>query len=448
MFIRADWPVPARPRQRGRSCAGRAVVTFAIALTAGLPWLAFAAAGDLDTTFNQTGKRVIEFNVQPPINTQANGVAVQKDGKVVLALTEFPAGGRTSFALIRLNRDGSTDASFGGGVVVLDLGTAPAEANAVAVQKDGKIVAAGYADFGVNEMIVARYTSTGTLDTTFGLTHMGLTAIAFSQTTNSVAQAIALQKDGRILVAGSATDMGGGYDFAVARLGTDGIKDGEFDGGGVTTDFGGDDLANAIALQGDGKIVVAGRTVQGNEYNFALARYKRDGTLDPSFGQNGKLTTDFGFREAAGGVAVRTDGRIVAAGVSWNPAGGAAIALARYQKNGRLDHSFGQGGRVRSDLGDQTDDPFLPAMVMQGDGKIVVVGARLANQNFDFLVARYQPNGRLDRSFNHDGWDAIDFGGTDRAASVAMGPNGRIVPAGATADAAGSRAIVARYLSR
>ncbi len=178
---------------------------------------------------------------------------------------------------------------------------------------------------------------------------------------------------------------GGSGDFAVARYNAGGILDTSFGTGGkVTTNFGGDDRGFSVALQDDGKIVVAGTKFAGGSGDFALARYNAAGSLDATFGTGGKVTTNFGGYDRGLSVAIQSDGMIVAAGTS--PGGGSAdFALARYNAIGALDTTFGTGGKVTTDFGGNDD---VRSVTIQSNGKIVVVGNN-GGGSPDFALARY-----------------------------------------------------------
>jgi uncharacterized delta-60 repeat protein len=204
-----------------------------------------------------------------------------------------------------------------------------------------------------------------------------------------------------------------------------GVLDPTFSGDGKqTTDFGfgADDQGTGVALQGDGKIVVAGVAGGGATGNdFALARYNPNGTLDPNFSGDGKRRTSFGGSDQATGVAIQANGRIVAVGY-----GGPGGVLARYNPDGSLDTSFSGDGK-------QTTNFLAPnGVAIQANGKIVVAGvARGGPTVNDFALARYNPNGSLDTSFSGDGKETTSFGGSDdRATGVAIQANGRIVVVG------------------
>ncbi len=263
----------------------------------------------------------------------------------------------------------------------------------------------------------------GSLDPTFD--NDGSLTTDFG-TTNDQAFAVAVQPDGKIVVAGRAF-IGGTTDFALARYNPDGSLDTSFDTDGkVTTDFlANNDIAQAVALQPDGKIVVAGfARVPGNRDNFALARYNPNGSLDTSFETDGKVIPTFGSSdEEAFAVAVQADGKIVAAGIDSN----ADFALVRLNQDGTLDTSFDTDGKVMTAFGSGGGE--ARAIALQADGKIVVAGFTALNI-IDFALARYNPNGSLDTSFDIDGKVTYNSGATDLPYGVAVQPDGKIVVAG------------------
>lgn len=226
-------------------------------------------------------------------------------------------------------------------------------------------------------------------------------------------------------------------DFTAQSLGDLDVSFGN--GGKVATEFfGSQGYADvlALALQPDGKLVVAGDASDGGKDHFALARYSVDGSLDPSFGTGEKVTTDFsGVYEYPQAVVIQTDGKIVAGGALSRDTSDAStqdFALARYNSDGTLDASFGSGGKVTTDIFGNRDDLF--AIALQPDGKLVAAGrARHTNSNdsFDWVLARYLSNGSLDPSFGSGGKVTADFfGRLDGASGVCIQPDGRIVVAG------------------
>ncbi len=336
----------------------------------------YNADGSLDTSFSSDGKVSTAIG---SYGDEAQAIAIQPDGKIVAA-GYSNNGSNDDFALARYNVNGTLDTSFSSdGKVTTDIGSGEEDiAYAVAVQSDGKIVAAGYSG---SAFALVRYTADGSLDTGFDTDGKVTTAIG---TNDNTAYALAVQSDGKIVAAGYS-----GSEFALVRYTANGSLDTSFGTGGkVTTAIGSIiDTVRAVAIQSDGKIVVAGNSDNGSDDDFALARYTADGSLDTSFSSDGKLTTDFGSNDVdrAYAVAVQSDGKIVAAGYGNHD----DFALARYTADGSLDTSFGAGGKVTTDLG--SGDVEALAMALQPDGKIVAAGF----SGDDFALARYHGFGRL-----------------------------------------------------
>ena len=212
----------------------------------------------------------------------------------------------------------------------------------------------------------------------------------------------------------------------------DGDLDTSFGTGGkvVTSFLGQDDFVRSVAIQSDGKIVVAGETKNGTYDEFALARYNPDGTLDTSFGNSGgkMITNSNNNGDHARSVAIQSDGKIVLAGAGDNT-GNDDFALYRYNTDGSLDSSFGTGGKVFTAVGSGND--FAESVAIQSDGKIVVAGYSYNGSNDDFALVRYNTDGSLDTSFDSDGKVTTDVGsGSDVANSVAIQSDGKIVAAG------------------
>jgi uncharacterized delta-60 repeat protein len=334
-----------------------------------------------------------------PSFATGSGVAIQTDGRIVTAGAVF--GSPNHFALARYNVDGSFDTSFGtGGKVVTDFGsTVPF---GLLIQPDGKIVLAGGAN-GSHDFGVARFNVNGSFDTSFGTG--GKVTTNFGGT-STVGYGVARTPDGKIVVAGIKEFVGSGfdYDFAVARYNNDGSLDSSFGAGGkVTTDFAStDDIPYSVTVQANGKIVVAGMTDPGAAANFGLVRYNVDGSLDASFGTGGKVVTDFGAKlEAGNGVTMQADGKIVVAGFSIS-GGHSDFVMARYNSDGNLDASFGSGGKVTANFGLNSDEAI--SVVIQPDGKILVGGSTSGGPGTgaDYALARFNSDGSLDTSFGND----------------------------------------------
>jgi uncharacterized delta-60 repeat protein len=411
-----------------------------IALTAG-PTL--AAPGDLDAAFGGDGRVTTSFASGFAV---ARAVAVQDDGKVVAVGETRGQGGR--FALARYNPNGSLDTTFGGdGRVTTNFTTGTDSAFGVAVQANGNIVAVGGARGSGGRFALARYNPNGTPDVTFG----GDGRVTTNFTTgDDVAAGVAVQANGKIVAAGTAFADCGCNRFALARYNADGTLDTTFSANGrVTTSFAFGGHANAVAIAANGKIVAAGWSSE--LARFAVARYTPDGSLDTGFSGNGKVATSMGRGETgATGVAIQANGKIVAVGFTDVPHefgdtfGPGKIAVARFRWDGTLDPAFGGDGRVKTRFGRKNASG--EGVAIQSNGKIVAVGRAAGGGRF--ALARYRPSGTRDTAFGGDGRVTTNFtGGGDRAFGVAIRA-GRIVAAGrAGGSGSGGRFAVARYVS-
>jgi len=401
-----------------------------------------ATPGDLDPAFGTGGLVTTQFGSG---DSYGFAVALQADGKIVVAGRAYN-GSDYDLALARYNSDGSLDTSFSGdGEVTTDFGSGDDWGHAVAIQPaDGKIVVAGTASYnGSNaDFALARYNGDGSLDTSFS--GDGKVTTDFGSGIDCIYAVEIQPADGKIVVVGDASN-GSNFDFALARYNSDGSLDTSFSGDGkVTTDFGmGDDSGMAVAIQpADSKIVVAGYAYKfsgfhGN-FDFALARYNGDGSLDTSFSGDGKVTTDFvnSVDEEGEAVVLQADGKIVVAGYSQDFSDSPFdndFTLARYNSDGSLDTSFSGDGKVTTDFNGDNDSAY--AVALQADGKIVVAGQANNVSDFaydiDFALALYNSDGSLDTSFSGDGKVTTDFGDWDYGFAVALQPDdGKIIVAG------------------
>jgi uncharacterized delta-60 repeat protein len=347
---------------------------------------------------------------------------------------------------------GDVDTSFNppNGFVTYDGGNVD-YGYGVALQPDGKIVVAGYADNGPTfDILVFRYNPDGSLDGTFGTGGIA----TYDSGDHEGAWAVALQPDGKIVVAGVHAD-GTDVDVLVVRFNPDGSLDGTFGTGGAATYDGEyDEYAEAVALQPDGKIVVAGYALDVTEVGIGdviiyedvlVLRYNPDGSLDDGFGTGGVVTYDGGDLEVGLAVAIQPDGKIVVAG-AYNDGTGAGVLVLRYNPDGSLDGTFGTGG-VATYNGALVDSGW--AVALQPDGKIVVAGYAFDTRYViyeDVLVLRYNPDGSLDGTFGTGGVVTYDGGNGDYAEAVALQPDGKIVVAGYNFNGTDDDIFVVRFM--
>jgi uncharacterized delta-60 repeat protein len=393
---------------------------------------AVATPGVLDPTFGSGG------TVTTPIgsgSSAAHALAAQPDGKI-LAGGETSVGSEGEFALARYNPDGSLDTSFGtSGKVTTAIGSLYDRIHAVALQADGKIVAAGGSEDPPNyDFAVARYNPNGSLDPSFGTDGKVATPIAVSG--GGEAYAIAVQTDGKIVVGGSSGDN---KDFVIARYNPDGSLDASFGTSGIVTTATG--YVRALALLPDGKIVAAGGCCAYPE--FALARYNQDGSLDTSFGAGGTVTTSPIGQGVGYALAVQPDGKLDVAG-EIDGFSSSSFALLRFNADGSLDASFGSGGWVMTPIGSSASGH---ALALQPDGELVLAGYSSVGATHEFALTRYTADGSQAGEFIV----TTPIGANGSVAdALALEPDGKIVAGGYTEtgsnNTAGEQFALARYL--
>jgi uncharacterized delta-60 repeat protein len=395
-----------------------------------------AADGSLDPTFGNGGIVTTDFGDTVDFG---NSATLQPDGKIVMA---GYAGPELHFTVARYNADGTLDDTFDGdGWVQANIGNPYKGGIAdVLLQPDGKILVGGQSFNGSNhDFALLRYNSDGSPDASFDVDGQVTTDFAGDE---DYCYAIALQPDGKLLAAGRSLKAGN-FDFALARYNSDGSPDTSFGTGGkMITDFAAsDDWGMDVALQPDGKIVLIGTS---NE-DFAVARYNPNGTPDATFGTAGKVTTDFGGSEGSSAVVIQADGRIVVAGTAHRLT--ADIALTRYNPDGSLDNTFGVNGKVTTDLAENND--FGAAIALQPDGKVLVAGQTGQGNTMPeiaFALARYNSDGSLDTTLNSMGWLSTSIGGIqDQATDMVLQPDGKAVVVGVSANGANVDFALVRY---
>jgi uncharacterized delta-60 repeat protein len=410
-----------------------------------------AAPGDLDTTFGGDG-RVISFPVpsNPGRSDTVFGLEIQADGKIIAAgFSGVPSTATSDFALIRYNTDGTLDSTFSAdGRQITNFGGID-QAYDVALQPNGKIVVAGQKcnnTFTICDVALARHNVGGALDITFS--EDGKQTTDFGADDNG-AFAVAIQSNGKIVAAGYMWN-GTDYDFAVYRYLANGTLDSTFSGDGMARfgfGAGRQDFAGGLVIQVDGKIVVAGESgdVDYVNNNFAVARLNPNGSLDTTFSGDGRQITNMGGDDYAYGVALQADGKIVVVGEKGIP-GISYFALARYNTNGSLDTTFNTTGRKVFSIVSGVDSVAV-AVRVQANGQIVVAG-RTGEADFaDFALVRLNSSGGFDTTFSGNGKATVDFGGDDYGRALALQTSdGKYVIGGFTADGTQRDFALARIL--
>jgi len=336
-----------------------------------------------------------------------SAAALQADGKIVVGGTD----GNQSLMLARYTTAGTLDPTFGNnGVVMSRPGDPYRYLNTLVITSDGKIIIGGQASFnGKGQFLVARYTTTGTLDNTYG--NNGIVTTDFNSS-NAMVSSLALQADGKLIAAGVVNGPSGG-DFALARYNADGSKDLSFHGSGETTsDFSFNDWARSVVVDANGKIYAGGQSYDNTfAQRFTIARYNSDGS--PDFGFNGGTgfvwvtgTTSF---DILINIALQSDGKIIASGHT-NRNGNNDVMVARINTNGTVDNSFGSNGDgiVYADINSYYDESDF--LAIQPDDKIITGGLTVNFSPYTsyYTSFRYTANGSPDNSFDNDGY-IMDF---------------------------------------
>jgi len=400
---------------------------FSTLLPAGdsmLPNRVLAAGGGLVQSFGTNGFVTTDFFGG---NDTANAILATPKGKIIAAGSATTATGGTDFALACYEGNGNLDPAFGqGGKTTADFFGANDGARGVALQRDGKIVLSGFATNGTKRLFsLIRFTEIGQLDTAFGQggkvsLDLGLTSEAFK---------VALQGDGKIVAVGDSR-LQNNLDFTVVRLNqADGSLDNSFGVGGVQRiDFGFTDRAIDLAFNKD-KILVAGIVVKSaTDSDFGVTALNLDGRPDTTFGDEGKISTDFFLKQdGAQAIKVSDDDEITVAGFATNET--SDFAVARYNRNGRAIGRFGQSGKQVFDFSGSRDLAF--DVIDQPDGNILAAGWAGIGTAFDLGVVRFGDDGSLDSSFGLQGRYTYDaYSGTNNVAFDAMLYKDTIITAG------------------
>lgn len=425
-----------------------AALLMPVPISAGGP-----TAGALDPSFDYDG--IVITRIGAP--SHASGVAIQPDGRIVAAGATDRAEVGSVFAVTRYLADGGLDPSFDGdGIALTGFGRDGDVALDVAVQPDGKIVAAGtsIARTGPAEFALARYNPDGSLDPSFGDQGRAITPLPDGE---GRARALWVQPDGRIVVAGWFEHLPSSQ-FVVVRYNSDGSLDSSFDEDGVVLapiDPDRPRRGHDVVVQPDGNIVVVGEAYTGTEtgYDFALVRYLPDGRLDPGFGTSGEVITAFPpdgdsstpDDDSGRAVALSPDGRLVVAGRVERGIYKEDVGVARYLPDGTLDTGFSEDAMVVTAVTAKFDSG--EDVGIQGDGKIVVAGYGCP-EICNFALVRYHPDGTLDSAFGTNGTVLTSpSAGESFASALQIQSDGKLVVAGASADKSSLRHVtLARYL--
>jgi uncharacterized delta-60 repeat protein len=427
-------------------------VTSAAVVPSATPQTATDADGSLDSSFGVAGKVRSDFANE---FDALSALALQPDGKLIIAgkLYRKPLGSvqDNPLVLMRYNSNGTLDTSFASGGKFIGTVGLVENFSAIVPLANGKILLGGTGYNGGEDFALARFNSDGTVDTTFGINGSVLTNPGGAD----IGTSLIVQPDGKILLAG----FGGRPNeqasaFIVVRYDAAGNRDRSFGNNGIAEvrfSDGFDEVAG-FALQPDGKMVLAGeRDFNAKNRSFALTRLNSDGSLDTGFGSDGKVTTNFlGAPCEATAMALQPDGKIIAVGRSLQPdiEQPDVLVMARYNADGSLDKSFGSEGMVSYDFFGRGGEAHNVAVLR--DGKIIVggiVGYERSARPFDFALLRYNKDGHLDPDFDGDGLVTTDFSDvSDDAYAMAIQPDGKIILGGTSGDQTSRGDIVlARY---
>jgi uncharacterized delta-60 repeat protein len=400
----------------------------------------FNSDGTLDTTFGSSGKVIQNIGSS---HDYGQSLAIQPDGKIILGGRCYN-GSNWNFCIARFNSDGTPDTSFGSsGKVIQSIGSSSDFGYSLAIQSDGKILLGGSCINGSNwDFCIARFNSDGTLDTTFGISGKVIQSIGSS---HDLGYSLAIQPDGKILLGGFCYNVSN-WDFCIARFNSNGSLDTSFGSSGkVIQSIGSsDDYGYSLAIQPDGKILLGGRCLNGSNNDFCIARFNSDGTPDTSFGSSGKVIQDIGSSSDFGqSLAIQPDGKILLGGYCYNGSK-YDFCIARFNSDGTPDTSFGSSGKVIQNIGSSHD--YGQSLAIQPDGKILLGGSCLNGSDNDFCIARFNSDGTPDTSFGSSGKVIQNIGSShDYGQSLAIQPDGKILLGGYCLNGINNDFCIARF---
>lgn len=403
-------------------------IVAAFAIT---PTLLTAAPGSLDTGFKSIGIVTKEFGGTESLCA----VAVQPDGKIVAAGTT-DVSGHADILVVRYLPNGTLDPTFSadGSEITNLVGTSNETVTAMVIQPDGKIVVVGYTDANTGihqDMFAARLNANGGLDTNFG--YNGKYTINPATSSDDKASGVVILPDGKIVIGGS-TRTATSTSFALAKLTVNGVLDNTFSGDGYQEIAAGYSECHAMTLQPDSKIILVGESKTSGFEDFVVARCNSDGSLDTTFSNTGVVKTSIVGKDAAYATTLQSDGKILVAGYA---NGGTDSVAVRYLSNGMLDTSFSGDGIYQNSFGGLSN---FRAVVVAADGKILLGGSSGTLAGRNSTLVRLNTDGAMDTSFDSDGYviTNVNPASGDFIFSIALQPDGRLVTAGMSGNAVGN----------
>jgi uncharacterized delta-60 repeat protein len=396
---------------------------------------AWSSPGTVDCFFGAPGNHGLVKADYSSSSDMGNASAIYSSGTHQGKVVVVGSGGSTvdNFIVMRFNADGTLDTTFSGdGKTDVDFNGSYARASGVAIQSDDKIVVIGSANLKEpatppyttyrDDLAAIRLNADGSLDTSFSGDGKVNFAVGYASSTWSD---VAIQSDGKIVIAGYSYQVSEQVS-TIVRLNSDGSLDGTYYTNMSTTSN--MDAFTVVRIQTDGKIVCAGWAYDGSTNRSTLVRFNSDGSLDTSFSGDGKLLYNAGSgSESVNGLEIQSDGKYLVGGHAdytdrdW--------VVCRIDSSGNLDATFSGDGKASIDMGGSSDEAY--GLALQSDGKIIIGGFCLGPMDFDFAAARFNSDGSLDTTFSGDGKALVDFGSDDRGdAGPRIAPDGKIVLAG------------------
>ncbi len=387
--------------------------------------------GSLDAGFGAGGIVMTDVN-GGGFSDYARDVLIQSDGKIVVTGSIEATAGNWDIGLVRYNVNGTLDAGFGaGGIVLTDISGTVLQDDGFSldIQVDGKIVVGGstYA-LGNSDIAVLRYTTNGTLDNTFGTGGITVVDVSGTSTTDMI-YSMLLQSDGKILANGFSVIGGKNY-FSATRINTNGTLDAGFATGGISivdaSRLALDNYSLTSVINSTGELFFSGNFQQGAQSHAVVAKLSSSGSVDTSFASSGyKDLIDYESYDSYDdpfGHIVFPDQKIMTAGIE-----NSIVALKKFNSDGSVDSSFGLGGKAVVDLDSiGISFPVINTFAVQSDGKILLAGYYLAN----FLLIRLNADATVDSSFGTNGAAIKDINGIDRASVIGFQSDGKIIVAG------------------